>query len=121
MIKPLPDNDMAPCLAESWRESPDGLSYEFKLREGLRFTTATPFTAEDVKFSFQRYRGSSATVLQERVKTVEIIDPHRVRFVLHAPWPDFLAFYATLPPAPPGSCPRSTLSGLARMASRSNL
>ncbi len=111
---------MAPCLAESWRESPDGLSYEFKLREGLRFTTATAFTAEDVKFSFQRYRGSSATVLQERVKTVEIIDPHRVRFVLHAPWPDFLAFYATLPPAPPGSCPRSTLSGLARMASKSN-
>jgi hypothetical protein len=35
LIKPLPGNDMAPCLAESWRESPDGLVYEFKLREGL--------------------------------------------------------------------------------------
>ena len=113
---------MAPCLAESWRESPDGLSYEFKLREGLRFTTATPFTAEDVKFSFQRYRGSSATVLQERVKTVEIIDPHphRVRFVLHAPWPDFLAFYATLATGAPWIAQEVTLSGLARMASRSN-
>jgi peptide/nickel transport system substrate-binding protein len=29
------------------------------------------------------------------VKAVEIVDPHRVRFVLHAPWPDFLTFYAT--------------------------
>ena len=33
LIKPLPGNNMAPCLAESWRESPDGLAYEFKLRE----------------------------------------------------------------------------------------
>jgi len=37
LIKPLPGNDMAPCLAESWRESPDGLAYEFKLREDLKF------------------------------------------------------------------------------------
>ena len=33
LIKPLPGNDMAPCLAESWRESADGLTYEFKLRD----------------------------------------------------------------------------------------
>lgn len=95
LIKPLPGNDMAPCLAESWKESADGLVYEFKLREGLRFHNGDPFTAEDVKFSFQRYRGASAKMLHERVKAVEIADPHRVRFVLHTPWPDFLAFYAT--------------------------
>jgi ABC-type transport system substrate-binding protein len=52
LIKPLPGNNMAPCLAESWKESSDGPVYEFKLREGLRFT------AEDVKFSFARYRES---------------------------------------------------------------
>ncbi len=95
LIKPLPGNDMAPCLAESWRESPDGLTYEFKLREGLRFHNGDPFTAEDVKFSFQRYRGVSAKLLHERVKAVEIVDPHRVRFVLQRPWPDFLVYYAT--------------------------
>ena len=32
LMKPLPGNDMAPCLAESWKESPYGLVYEFKLR-----------------------------------------------------------------------------------------
>ncbi len=95
LVKPLPGNNMAPCLAESWRESPDGLTYEFKLREGLKFHNGDPFTAEDVKFSFHRYRGISAKLLHERVKAVEVIDPHRVRFVLRAPWPDFLVFYAT--------------------------
>jgi peptide/nickel transport system substrate-binding protein len=95
LIKPLPGNDMAPCLAESWKESADGLTYEFKLREGLRFHNGDPFTAEDVKFSFHRYRGAAAKLLHERVKSVDVVDPHRVRFTLHAPWPDFLAFYAT--------------------------
>jgi peptide/nickel transport system substrate-binding protein len=95
LVKPLPGHDMAPCLAESWRESPDGLVYEFKLRENLKFHSGDPFTAEDVKFSFNRYRGVSAKLLHDRVKAVEIVDPHRIRFVLHAPWPDFLVFYAT--------------------------
>jgi len=96
LIKPLPGNDMAPCLAESWTESPDGLVYEFKLREGLTFHNGAPFTAEDVKFSFFRYKGTSAKLLHEKVQAVEIIDAHRLRFVLPAPWPDFLTFYATM-------------------------
>jgi peptide/nickel transport system substrate-binding protein len=95
LIKPLPGNNMAPCLAESWRESADGLTYEFKLREGLRFHNGDPFTAEDVRFSFHRYRGTAAKLLHERVKAVEVVDAHRVRFTLHTPWPDFLSFYAT--------------------------
>src|SRR5215472_12214478 len=95
LLKPLPGNLLAPCLAESWTESADGLVYEFKVRQGLTFHNGDPFTAEDVKFSFLRYKGTSAKLLHERVKAVELIDPHRVRFVLHAPWPDFLSFYAT--------------------------
>jgi peptide/nickel transport system substrate-binding protein len=95
LIKPLPGNNMAPCLAESWRESDDGLAYEFQLRQGLTFHNGDPFTAEDVLFSFLRYKGTSAKLLHERVKAVEVIDTHRIRFVLHAPWPDFLTFYAT--------------------------
>jgi len=95
MMKPLPGNDMAPCVAESWKESADGLTYEFKLREGLKFHNGDAVTAEDVKFSFLRYRGVSAKLLHDRVKSVDVLDPLRVRFVLHAPWPDFLVFYAT--------------------------
>src|SRR5690242_16802068 len=72
MVKPLPGHDMAPCVAESWRESPDGLVYEFKLRDGLRFHNGDPLTADDVKFSFERYRGAATRLLHERVKAVEI-------------------------------------------------
>ena len=54
LVKPMPDNPMAPSLAESWTVSADQRVYEFKLREGLRFHNGDPFTAEDVKFSFQR-------------------------------------------------------------------
>jgi peptide/nickel transport system substrate-binding protein len=75
LIKPLPGNNMAPCLAESWKESADGLTYEFKLRDGLRFHNGDPLTAEDVKFSFHRYRGNSAKLLHERVKSVDVVDP----------------------------------------------
>src|SRR5262245_52052740 len=60
VAKPMPGNNMAPCLAESWKESADGLVYEFKLRDGVKFHNGDPFTAEDVKFSFERYRGVSA-------------------------------------------------------------
>src|SRR5207249_8891229 len=95
LVKPMPGNLMTPSLAESWTVSPDQRVYEFKLREGLKFHNGDPFTAEDVKFSFHRYRGTAAKLLHERVKAVEILDPTRVRFVLHAPWPDFLTFYAT--------------------------
>jgi len=96
LIKPLPGNPMAPALATSWTESPDGLVYEFTLREGVAFHNGDPFTAEDVKFSFLRYKGASARQLHERVKAVEILNAHRLRFVLHTPWPDFLTVYSGL-------------------------
>ena len=57
LVKPLPGNLRAPSLAESWTVSFDHRVYEFKLREGLQFHNGDPFTAEDVKFSFQRAKG----------------------------------------------------------------
>src|SRR5713101_9797086 len=58
LVRPLPGQKMGNSLAESWTESPDGLTYEFKLRRGLRFHNGDPVTAEDVKFSFERYKGA---------------------------------------------------------------
>src|SRR6266542_7118526 len=65
LVKPMPGKSMAPSLAESWSTSPDGLVYEFKLRTGAKFHNAEPVTAEDVKFSFERYRGIFAKTLKE--------------------------------------------------------
>ena len=87
---------MAPALAESWTEKPGWLAYEFTLRQGLTFHNGDPFTAADVTFSFGRYQGIFAALLHEKVQAVEIRHPYHVRFVLHAPWPDFLTVYSTL-------------------------
>jgi len=95
MVKPMPGNPFAPSLAQSWTTSPDGLTWEFVLRKGARFHNGEPVTAEDVKFSFERYRGTSAKAIKDRVAAVEAVDPGRVRFRLKAPWPDFLTFYAS--------------------------
>jgi peptide/nickel transport system substrate-binding protein len=95
LVRPLPNQKMGASLAESWTESPDGLTYEFKLRKGLKFHNGDPLTSEDVKFSFERYKGAAAKEFQTRVRAVEIVDPLTIRFRLHAPWPDFMTFYGT--------------------------
>src|SRR5437588_1169342 len=93
LVKPMPGNPMAASLAESWSMSEDQRVYEFTLRKGLKFHNGDPFTAEDVVFSFKR---AKAAQLQEKVKELVVVDPYKVQFVLHEPWPDFMAFYGTL-------------------------
>ena len=76
---------MTPSSAESWSASSDGLVHEFVLRQGVRFHNGEPVTADDVKFSFERYRGISAQMLKERVATIETPEPGRIRFRLKQP------------------------------------
>jgi peptide/nickel transport system substrate-binding protein len=95
VVKPMPAGDNTPSLAESWTASKDGLTYEFVLRKGVKFHNGDPVTAEDVKFSFDRYRGAAAKLLKDRVREVQVVDPGRVRFHLKEPWPDFMTFYGT--------------------------
>jgi peptide/nickel transport system substrate-binding protein len=95
LVRAYPGTNMGPALAETWEESEDGLTYEFKLRPGLTFHNGDPLTTEDVKFSFERYKGAGATVLKERVAQVEIVDPRVVRFHLKAVWPDFMTYYGS--------------------------
>src|SRR5437899_3030437 len=95
VVKPMPGQPMAPSLAESWSASEDGLSYDFVLRRGVKFHNGDPVTAEDVKFSFERYRGNSQEMMKSRVAVFEAPDPQHVRFKLKEPWADFLVFYAS--------------------------
>ena len=90
-------NLMTPSLAESWpvsadQRTADQRTYDFKLRDGLKFHNGDAFTANDVKFSF--HRAKRARVLKEKVR--EVVGANRVRFHLHEPFPDFMAFYGTL-------------------------
>jgi peptide/nickel transport system substrate-binding protein len=95
MAKPMPAGLITPSLAESWTEAKDHLTYTFVLRKGVRFHNGEPVTAEDVKFSWDRYKGASAKLLHDKVKEVTVVDPGTVRFSLKEPWPDFITFYGT--------------------------
>src|SRR3989475_3850469 len=95
LAKPMPGNPMAPSLAESWSVSPDGFGYDFVLRQGVKFHNGDPLTAEDVKFSIERYRGAASGPFKARIASVDVLDPHRVRIRFKEPWPDFMTFYGT--------------------------
>jgi peptide/nickel transport system substrate-binding protein len=86
-------------LAPTWFDpatvSPDGLTYDFILRSGVKFHNGETVTADDVKFSFDRYKGAGNKALKDKVRTVQVVDPLRVRFVLKETWPDFMTFYAS--------------------------
>jgi peptide/nickel transport system substrate-binding protein len=76
MVKPMPGNAMAPSLAESWTTSKDGLTYEFVVRKGVVFHNGDPLTAEDVKFSFERYRGGAAKLFKGAVARLHDVLRH---------------------------------------------
>src|SRR6201984_612833 len=67
MVKPMPGQPLAPSLADSWSGSEDGLAYEFGLPKDAKFHTGDPVPADDVKFSFERYRGTSHDLIKNRV------------------------------------------------------
>ena len=100
LLKPMPGAASAPSLAESWSMSKDGLAVDFTLRPGIKFHNGEPVTPDDVKFSFERYRGGAAKLFKDNVKEVRILGPTRLRFELKEPWPDFPAFYGTMVASP---------------------
>ena len=95
LLKPMPGVGSGPSLAESWSMAKDASSADFTLRANAKFHDGTPVTSEDVKFSFERYRGGAAKVLKDGVKEIQTPAPNKVRFVFKEPWPDFPAFYGT--------------------------
>jgi ABC-type transport system substrate-binding protein len=88
----IPEGTFTPNLAESWAISPDTKVYEFKLRNGVKFHNGDTLTAEDVVFSFWRYKAAQAKLIHEKVEKVEGVNPHLVRIRFKEPFPDFLEY-----------------------------
>jgi peptide/nickel transport system substrate-binding protein len=87
LTKPGKDLAPAPDLAASWTTSADGLSWTFKLREGVKWSDGKPFTADDVAFTFNDIVLKPDLGAQNRgnfsaVTSVTAVDPTTVRFDL---------------------------------------
>jgi len=88
----MPDALYSPCLAESWTISPDYRTYKFKLRKGVKFHNGEEMTAEDVVFTFKRYKGGPASMLHSRIEKLEAESPYLFSVTFKAPFPDFLEY-----------------------------
>jgi len=81
--------------------APNDTTYIFRLRQGVKFHNGQPFTAEDVKHTFDRIMdpasASPSAVLFASVKAVTVVEPFTVKFELKAPSATFLSYMATNP------------------------
>jgi peptide/nickel transport system substrate-binding protein len=88
-----PEMNPQPELAESWQISPDGLTWTFKLRQGVKFHDGQEFTSADVKFSFDRLLEKSASGKSDfiAVDKVEPVGKYGVKFVTKEPFAALVA------------------------------
>ena len=107
LVKSMPEGIYTPCLAESYDISQDARVFEFKLRRGTKFHNGDTLTAEDVVFSFWRYKGREAKRIHERTEKVEAVNPYLVRIHFKTPFPDFLEYLLPGQPQSVLFCPRS--------------
>ncbi len=97
----LDSDKIIPDLAESYDISADGKSYTFKLRKGVKFHDGKPFSAEDVKFTFDVMRDPPKGYVSARANTLDavesivVVDPYTVRFQLKRKSPSLIANLAS--------------------------
>jgi peptide/nickel transport system substrate-binding protein len=98
LVEPDDEGKMVPALAESWSVSPDGITWTFKLRPGVRFHHGKILDAGDVKATLERIL-DPATRSPRRlqigpIRSVEVVDPLTVRIVLEGRFSPVLAALA---------------------------
>jgi peptide/nickel transport system substrate-binding protein len=88
LTKIAADGAVTPLLADSWIESPDGKSYTFTLKKGVKFSDGSPFDSATVKFSFERAKAEGSTnkarkAVFDNISHIAAYDPHTVILTLN--------------------------------------
>ena len=87
------DNGLVPDLADSYTISTDGLTYDFKLKDDLRFQDDTPLTADDIAFTIQKVQDpnlKSPRRADWSQVSVKVISPTEIQFILKQPYSPFI-------------------------------
>lgn len=96
LITLSPKLEPIPRLAESWTISPDGKTYTFKLRQGVKWHDGKPFTSADVLFSFKQYLPATfarTKLIMEQAESITAPDASTVVFKLKQPYPAFMLIF----------------------------
>src|SRR5215510_9138581 len=92
-VRDLKTRKVGPNLAVSWKTL-DETTWEVKLRQGVKFHDGTPFTAKDVKATFDRVLDPARKMIARgnhaKIKSVEVVDDYTVRFKTDGPYPLFV-------------------------------
>lgn len=109
LVVPNENLEMVGDLAKSWTVSEDGKTYTFKLNENIKWHDGTPFTAEDIEFTFTTMAhpeydaGSTSRVMPivgaeayrngeaDKIEGINVIDEHTISFTTGEPYAPFLA------------------------------
>lgn len=86
------DKDLSfhPWLAESWEEAPDGMSWVFHLKKGVKFHNGEPFNAQTIVDWLELFKASENAYMTEAIQKVEVVDDATVKFVMSRPEPNLL-------------------------------
>ena len=100
LMKPTPDGDLTPAIAESYEVSEDRMTYTFHLREGVQFHNGETVTAEDVVYSIQRCAAATETgIVQVEafsvIQSIETPDDKTVAITISEPSNEFISYMTT--------------------------
>ena len=79
--------EIVPALATSW-DIPDPLTYIFHIRKGVKFHNGREMTAEDVKYSMERWRDPKVAVVPHQwaaIDTITVVDPYTIHVKMKLP------------------------------------
>lgn len=103
LTRNIDTREWEPALASSFQIAKDGKSFEFTLRDGVKWQDGKPLTVEDVKFSFDaivdpnnKYKTADKKSYYENIKSAEIVGPNKIKFTVGKPYFDNFSVVATL-------------------------